>query len=72
MTKFVFYLLHSKKYRTVIAKDEATAVWRFCNQFRLIEYKMNNWQIVSRKKVRLIDFLKKIVYNIYRKLRKRK
>ena len=47
--EFIFYLPKLKKTKTILARDEATAVWKLFNQFRLRESDVDGYKIVAGK-----------------------
>lgn len=44
---FLFYLPKIHKYLIIRASDESEAVWKLCNQYRLMEDRIENYQIIK-------------------------
>ncbi len=49
--EFIFYLPKLNKNHIIIARDEATAVWKLFNQFRLRESDVDGYRIMQQGKI---------------------
>ena len=58
MKEFVFYFPKLHRTRSIIAHDEATAVWKLFYQFKLRERDVDGYKIVAQGKISVKNLLR--------------